>query len=163
MKVLISHLRNEEYMLQWWIPHHLQKFDTAVIINYGSTDNTIDMIREMAPHWTIVDSWEEKFNCYTCDRQILQIETDIQQQYPGAFAVALTVTEFLVGNTQFLEKEEGQYIKYLLSCQMCDIDDHLYVEPNPHLPLIKQRTFGYPEFYDETVEDHQNLYASLLF
>jgi hypothetical protein len=158
MKALISHIRNEEYMLQWWIPHHLQKFDEVVIINYGSTDNTVDMIREMAPHWHIVDAWDEKFDCFRCDEQIFSLEQQIQQQYPGTFTIALTITEFLVGNTKFLDRETGRHEKYILACQMCDRDEEMYVEPDPNIPLIKQRTFGYPEFYDETVKNDQQIY-----
>jgi hypothetical protein len=158
MKVLISHIRNEEYMLNWWIPHHLEKFDEAYIIDYGSTDNTLDMIREMAPHWRIIKPFQEKFVSVDCDYQIFQIEQIIQAKYPGAVAMALTITEFLVGNTKFLDSVNGRYEKYILSCQMCDRDEELYVEPDPNISLINQRTFGYPEYYDETVQNEHDLF-----
>lgn len=154
MKVLISHIRNEEYMLQWWIPHHLEKFDEAYIIDYNSTDNSLDMIREMAPHWRIVKPFREKFDSADCDSQIFQLEQITQVKYPGAFTLALTVTEFVVGNTKFLSGINGEYQRYILSCQMCDRDEEMFVEPDVNESLIKQRTFGYAEYYDETVKGY---------
>jgi FkbM family methyltransferase len=38
MTTLIGHFRNEEYLLPWWLRHHVPMFDHGVLIDYSSTD-----------------------------------------------------------------------------------------------------------------------------
>ncbi len=147
-------------MLQWWIPHHLEKFDEAVIIDYESTDNTVEMIRELAPHWKIVKPYSKTFKTIEVDTQVYHIEQIMQSKYPGAAMVALTITEFLIGNTKFLDNVNGHYEKYILMCQMCDTEEQLFTEPDPNLPLTKQRTFGYPEVFNDSIPTKDDLFAS---
>jgi hypothetical protein len=47
MKTVISHFYNEEYMLPWWLKHHRQYFDHGILIDYGSTDKSLDIIKKI--------------------------------------------------------------------------------------------------------------------
>lgn len=45
--ILLSNIYNEEYLLPFWCTHHKSMFDHAVIVDYGSTDKSIDIIKEI--------------------------------------------------------------------------------------------------------------------
>src|SRR6516164_5807036 len=50
---LISHFWNEEFLLPYWLRHHLPLFDHGVLIDYTSTDRSVEIIHELAPHWEV--------------------------------------------------------------------------------------------------------------
>lgn len=150
-KVIITHILNEEYLLRWWIPHHLNKFDHGIIIDYGSTDNSLDIIRTLAPHWEIVKTVNENFNAYNADVEVYQIEKRIQQTYPGAWMIALNVTEFLIGDTSILTDMVGNRTQKLLACDtMVDPSELENVEPDFNKSLVLQRTNGIPMIWNKT-------------
>ncbi|MEW9106591.1 glycosyltransferase family 2 protein, partial [Paenibacillus sp.] len=51
MRILISHFYNEEYLLPWWLKHHAPLFDHGILINRGSTDRSVDICKQLVPHW----------------------------------------------------------------------------------------------------------------
>lgn len=91
MLSLISHIRNEAMLLPHWIAHHRPMFDAATIIDYASTDESLDIIRSLAPEWRIVRSQNVNFDAIDADFEVMQIES-----YTPGWKVALNVTEFLV-------------------------------------------------------------------
>ena len=89
---LISHVFNESYLLPSWIKHHREMFDRALIIDYASTDGTVEVIKKYAPStWRVVSSRNSEFNAEECDREVMEFE----EKLPG-WKIALNVTEFLV-------------------------------------------------------------------
>lgn len=46
---VISHFYNEEYLLPWWLNHHKNIFDNGILINYGSTDKSVEIIKSICP------------------------------------------------------------------------------------------------------------------
>ena len=102
-KVVITHVKNEEYMLQWWIPHHAKKFDFGVVIDYNSTDKSMQMFRDLVPNWQIIQSNNKDFNALNCDIEVFHIEKQIFDQTAKQtpfkpYVMTLNSTEFLVGN-----------------------------------------------------------------
>lgn len=95
--VLINHFFNEEFLLPYWVRHNLRIFDHAVLINYGSTDSSVDIIREMAPDWEIIPARTPDFDTIGTDRHVEDIEQDIEKRFgKGTWKVALNTTEFLI-------------------------------------------------------------------
>ena len=146
-KTVISHFYNEEFLLPWWLKHHSKIFDHGVMINYASTDRSVDIIRELCPHWTIVDSRNSNFDDSTAiDKEVMDIEYVV-----GGWRITLNTTEFLYGNTDHLKDytENPAPTQYLIGnyvfVDMENIDkgqtilDHNY-------PLWKQRYWGYDDF-----------------
>jgi len=89
---LISHVFNESYLLPSWIKHHREMFDRAVIIDYASTDGTVDVVKKYAPAtWKVVSSRNSEFNAEECDREVMEIE-----ELLIGWKIALNATEFLV-------------------------------------------------------------------
>ena len=91
MLTLISHIRNEALLLPYWIAHHRPMFDAATIIDYASTDESLDIIRTLAPDWRIVRSQNLDFDANDADFEVMQVEFHT----PG-WKLALNATEYLV-------------------------------------------------------------------
>ena len=103
MKSIISHFYNEEYLLPWWLEHHKKYFDYGLMIDYNSTDNSVEIIKDICPDWQIVTSVNSCFNAVEVDKEVMYYE----EQIPG-WKVTLNSTEFLVGNYKLLKDIETE-------------------------------------------------------
>lgn len=93
---IICHLFNEEYLLPWWLKHHTKIAKNGILINYASTDRSVDICRQLAPHWTVVDSRNEFFSAREADNEVMDWELSTT-----GWKLALNVTEFLyITNSQ---------------------------------------------------------------
>jgi hypothetical protein len=90
---LICHIKNEELLLPPWIRHHAPMFDTVTIIDYASTDASLDIVRELAPHWRIVRSQNVDFDANDADFEVMQIESHL-----SGWKLALNVTEYVASH-----------------------------------------------------------------
>lgn len=146
MRTIISHFYNEAYLLPWWLRHHVPLFDYGVMINHGSTDHSVDIIRELAPHWRIVNSSLLTFDAYMTDFEVMTYEREI----PG-WKIALNTTEFLVPSldlnvVQSVLQENG---KTGIACS-----GYILVDEQPDrsytydLPLVKQAHWGFSDNSD---------------
>ena len=143
MKLIISHFFNEEYLLPWWLKHHRGIFDHGILIDYHSTDRSVEICRELVPGWEIVTSENQQFAALKCDFEVMKHET----RYPDAWKIALNTTEFLAGNTlgsviDAADREEHLGI-YIPGTAM--VDDQPQVAPDPAKPLIAQKYHGFWE------------------
>ncbi len=91
MRTVITHFYNEEYLLPWWLKHHVRLFDHGVLIDHGSTDRSAEICREIAPHWRLVRSRLMYFDAFATDWEVMGFE----QELPG-WKIALNITEFLM-------------------------------------------------------------------
>jgi hypothetical protein len=142
MKIVISHIRNEEYLLQWWLPHHFKMFDHGVIIDYHSTDNSLELVKKLAPGWTILTSRNSNFSVRDVDAEVSEIEESLFKQFPDAWITVLNTTEFLIGNLNILDEYRGKKQVLVATTIMIDHYSQIGIEPDPNLPLIDQRTYG---------------------
>ena len=60
-KTLITHIFNEEYLLPFWLHHHKDMFDEIVIIDYNSTDNSIEICKNIYPRCQIINTQNKFF------------------------------------------------------------------------------------------------------
>jgi hypothetical protein len=86
---LLCHAYNEAYLMEAWVRHHLPLCDHAIIIDYASTDGTPEIVRDLAPQWTVVQSRNAVFRAADVDREVMQYEQGI-----AGWKLALNVTEF---------------------------------------------------------------------
>lgn len=86
---VITHIRNEEYLLPWWLQHHVPMFDHGVVIDYASSDRSVEIVRAYAPHWEVRQSRNSTFDAVACDAEVMDIERSIE-----GWKIALTATEF---------------------------------------------------------------------
>ncbi len=92
---VISHIYNEEYLLPFWLDHHSKFFKNGIIIDYMSTDNSLDIIRKKCPHWKIIKTKniidnKPNFEAEKIDSEVQEIEKTI-----NGYKICLNTTEFL--------------------------------------------------------------------
>lgn len=88
---VICHFYNESYLLPFWLNHHKNIFDNGILINYNSTDDSVDIIKKIVPNWIIVNSKNENFEAHSVDIEVMNIEQAI-----SGIKICLNVTEFLL-------------------------------------------------------------------
>lgn len=160
MTTLISHFYNEEYLLPWWLMHHTQLFDHGILINRGSTDRSVEICRQYAPHWEVRDSKFQEFDAFEVDSEVIDIETEVT-----GWKMVLNTTEFLCCR----DKEEffsslddlGENMYLIRGITLIDDPNHGYSDPVYTLPLVKQRYHGYfpgeePINYSRFIHNHIN-------
>jgi hypothetical protein len=97
MKTIISHFFNEEFLLPWWLEHHKKIFDYGILIDYASTDNSVNIIKEICPNWLVVPSKNKEFQTNLIDDEVCHWESTID-----GWRIALNITEFLLGDADKL-------------------------------------------------------------
>lgn len=141
-KTIICQIRNEETLLPFWIKHHLPLFDHGIFIDFYSTDRTHDIIRELAPHWQIVNSVNERFDSRDIDMQVMATETMI-----SGWKVSLNVTEFMLTSPDFddfLAWSNQRYLGVILTgVTLCDTAATRYQIPSYDVPLLRQKHHGW--------------------
>lgn len=137
-KILVSHIRNEEYLLPFWLKHHKKYFDHGVIVDYNSTDNSVNVIKEICPEWDVIPSRNDKMETLVMDREI----EDIEAAYPGCWKMCLSTTEFLVGDYNKLDSLPLNSHQLIPAFQMIDSPDTEGKYPDDDVDLILQRTNG---------------------
>ena len=109
MKSVLMHFYNEEYLLPRWLEHHKKIFDFGVLIDYGSTDNSVAICKEICPNWQVMPTRNAYFDARACDLEIMFYE----RQIPGC-RIALTATEFLVGDVNQLVNEDPKRQQHII-------------------------------------------------
>lgn len=143
MRTVISHFHNESYLLPWWLSHHRDLFDYGVLINHGSTDDSLEIIKKYVPHWRVVNSTLTNFNAYMTDFEVMSYEKEI----PG-WKIALNTTEFLLSTMSLdaLQAHLESEGRMGVACSGYILVDNL---PNRKLtydlPLLKQIHWGFSD------------------
>ncbi len=115
-------------------------FDHGLMIDHGSTDNSADICRQLAPHWQLVRSRLKVFDAWLTDFEVMTHELEI-----SGWKIALNTTEFLVANPGLDEIE-----RFLLSKNMAGvaasgmtmIDKQPSYQPLHSLPLVQQKPWA---------------------
>ena len=141
MNTVLTHFHNEEYLLPWWIDHHSKLFDNGIMINYHSTDRSVEICKELCPkHWKIVNTVNDDFSPDPLDQEIKYYENSVE-----GFKLTLTTTEFLLTPkplselNKFLLYRNVDYVKLWGVC-MVDVDP--YNLPTHAAPLFVQKCHG---------------------
>jgi hypothetical protein len=138
-KTIISHFYNEEYLLPHWLNHHKKYFDCGILIDYNSTDRSVEIIKEICPDWRVVTSRNSYFEAFAVDSEVSELESEVD-----GFKICLNTTEFLLGKYDILNYiiEPTQFIipQYL----MVDMPDTEFTEIKED--LIKERHWGQSPF-----------------
>lgn len=138
-KTVLCHFYNEEWILPFWLKHHRDIFDHGIMIDYHSTDRSVEIVRELCPSWQIVPSRNRDFNPGPVDEEVMDLEKDLQ-----GWRVALNATEFLVGNYEHLN-DRADHVQ-IFAGQWMFIDMERREEPyylDSDIPVYKQRWHGY--------------------
>lgn len=136
---LITNIYNEEYYLPFWLEYHSKIFDHGIVIDYDSTDKSIEIVKKICPTWEIrrtenIHDGKVLFETYSIENECKKIECSIKDGYK----IFLNVTEWLVINRP---------IKELLDFNAID---KCYLM-NVYLPLSNKEEF-YPNDTNEFIQ-----------
>lgn len=140
---ILSHFYNEEYLLPWWCEHHKRICDHAILIDYNSTDKSVDIIKEICPSWTVVKTSNKFFDAASTDREIETYEKTV-----SGWKVTLNTTEFLYGNVQQLKEITKPTQKFLGNYVFFDVFENMLLDEKK--PLHEQCFYGYKDWMDRT-------------
>lgn len=123
-------------------------FDNGVLIDYHSTDRSVEICREIAPHWEVVTSRNSFFSAAECDQEVMEIES----RFADCWKMVLNTTEFLcTPDFQYFLRELEKSKEKAFSIRGTVVVDPPNVYPSEYplldQPLALQRYFGY--FEDE--------------
>jgi len=86
---VLTHIFNEEYLLPFWLEYHKRIFDHGIIVDYHSSDNSLDIVKKICPTWTIITTINNYFGPNSND-ELMELENN----YIG-YKIILNVTEFI--------------------------------------------------------------------
>lgn len=117
-------------------------FNHGIMVDYNSTDNSVEIIKELCPTWEIIKTRNESFDAALVDKEIEDIETQIK-----GWRICLNTTEFIIGDLDLLYITDYDDI-YVKQIPMVDSVECEFTELNPNKDLIKQRFYGINLLYD---------------
>lgn len=88
---VITHIWNEEFLLPFWIEHHRRIFDRCIVLDYGSTDRSLDILKSAGDWAEVRPSRNEVWYAEECDREVMEVEQEIE-----GWKCTLNTTEFYV-------------------------------------------------------------------
>lgn len=132
MKTILTHFYNEEYLLPWWLNHHKKYFDHGILIDYHSTDRSVEIIKSICPSWEVVTTRNEYFEALKIDEEVMMYESQID-----GWKICLNITEFLYGDYSVLNDITYQH-QYLIP-SLIFIDEPIkFNYPKYDIELYKQ-------------------------
>lgn len=138
---VLLHFYNEEYLLPDWLLHHRRLFDHGIMIDYHSTDRSVDIIRELVPHWKIVTSRNEMFDVVEVDKEVMEYE----EQLDG-WKCALNITEFFFvwDLAELLKSFEQRNLRSLWVpfLTLADPVEQSFLEEDYSIPFVLRHTQG---------------------
>lgn len=84
--------------MQWWLPHHAELFEHGIIVDYASTDDTVELVHKYCPTWEVRQSRNPDFSAADCDSEIM----DIERELGDTWKMVLTASEFLCADVRKL-------------------------------------------------------------
>lgn len=87
---VLTNIYNEEYLLPLWLEHHKTMFDHGIIIDYRSTDRSVEICKEICPTWEVRTSQNAYFGAIEIDTEFMEIEKTLD-----GIKMILNTTEFL--------------------------------------------------------------------
>jgi 5'(3')-deoxyribonucleotidase len=137
---IITNIFNEEYLLPFWLDYHRRIFDHGIVIDYDSTDRSIEIIRSMCPTWEIrrtkhIVEGKPLFETVRISEECREVEQSITSGYK----IYLNTTEWLM-----LTKPLHELIDSTLQNKCYPL--HVY------LPLYSAEEF-YPKNTEEFIEN----------
>ena len=87
---LLTNVFNEEYLLPFWLHHHKKMFDELIVIDYNSTDKSLEICKSIWPDCKIMKTRNAFFDAHKIDVEFMDIENGIK-----GIKIVLNTTEFL--------------------------------------------------------------------
>jgi hypothetical protein len=104
---VLTNIYNEEYLLPFWLEHHKKIFDHGIIIDYWSTDKSVEICKQICPTWEVRTTTNPYFGAIEIDIEFMEIEKSIE-----GIKMHLNTTEFLFIDKPLSELFNNEPISY---------------------------------------------------
>ena len=145
---LIFHFYSESLLLPHFVRHYLPLIDSAIGINHRSTDNSVEIIKSLAPHWRVVDTGLNEFDARQNDLECMEYEKELKTKWK----FISNVTEFLFipdlkNRLEEIEKTCPSGLDFgIRTVSLVDKEQLSIIDP-----ICANRTHGYI-YYEKAVE-----------
>lgn len=125
---VLTNVFNEEYLLPFWLEHHRKIFDHGIVIDYRSTDSSMEIVRNMCPTWEIRTTRNSHFDAQDIDTEFMDIEQGLE-----GYKMVLNTTEFLITKDDIRSLVMDDVNKaYAIQClTACSAKDDIYPSTLP--------------------------------
>lgn len=141
---VLCHFYNDNFILRHWLQHHVKLFDDGILINYASTDGSDQLVKEIAPHWKLVQSRNAMFDAEQCDAEVMEHEEKVR-----GWKIALNATEFIfTGDLKEKVRQidrQGHDMVRFFGYQINDTVEQYETGYDQNQPLVLQRFHGVPD------------------
>lgn len=105
------------------------------MINYASTDASVDIIKKICPNWEIIDTENEYFDPIPIDTEVMKVESKI-----SGWKIALNTTEFIIGDFDSIPNTDTP-TQFIIPCHlMVDTIETEFTDIKKS--IIEERQFG---------------------
>lgn len=149
----ISHVWNEGDLITLWLSHHGDLFDKIIIIDHGSTDNTLEDIwlaqtlSFFSAEIIVVPSRLSEFHAASNDLEVMEVEKKFYLGDQATFV--LNTTEFIWA-IDFRERIEAHFSRTGPN-RALGVGSIIMVDKEPSetvdYPFWKERTHGFVDTY----------------
>lgn len=152
MSTVIGYFQNDEFLLPYWLKHTKRLFGNGIMLNCGSTDGSVDIVKEVCPHWQLIQAKHHPSDEANFLKEIMQYERGIR-----GWKMVLDPSEFLILDNLENYLQLGHIKRYTAikfqAMIMVESEDEKKYPLDKDSELIFQRTNGYPESSSGHLED----------
>lgn len=137
---VISHILNEEILLPFWLNHHKNLFDDGIIINNGSTDGSIELVKDICPNWEIIDLGLCPINIV--ENKLVEIERRVH-----GYKIILNTPEFIVHHNlkDYIDSIPNFRALRTKGYNIIETEEERLIPLDKSINILKQRIHGYDE------------------
>jgi len=151
---VLTNIYNEEYLLPMWLEHHKKIFDHGIIIDYWSTDKSVEICKKICPTWEIRTTKNKSFGAIEIDQEFMDIEKNLE-----GIKIVLNTTEFLFSEKPLSEYFDNSQKSYAIEAYG---PQSLHLEtPFTINELIKECLREDVKYVFENLRGHRNLHNYL--
>lgn len=103
--LIFSHFFNEQEIIEEWIDRHYYMADCLILVNDHSDDKSVNIVQNFEKRVSppsrkirVLNTKREWFSASALDQEMMEIEAELDKEFPGSYKLCLNTTELLVAN-----------------------------------------------------------------
>lgn len=88
----VCHVYNEALLIPHWIDHHRDIYEEMIFIDHHSTDDSVGIIKDIAPWAKVIPSRLSEFDAQLVDDEVMEVE---EEYLNTDYKITSNITEFM--------------------------------------------------------------------
>lgn len=88
----VCHVYNEALLIPHWIDHHRDIYEEMIFIDHHSTDDSVVLIKDIAPWAKVIPSRLSEFDAQLVDDEVMEVE---EEYLNTDYKITSNITEFM--------------------------------------------------------------------